>query len=451
LPTAPWDTYLLKNKQGAYLPCLANAVRILTHRKEWRDVIALDAFAGVVVKKKPPPWTADIKPDTEDNCDWTQSDSARAAFWLSDEYLCSFYTSVIDEAVQLIAETKKFHPVQEYLRDVHGAHNQWDRKDRIEDLLIRVAGAPDNVYTRAVTKNFFLGAVARIMRPGAQVDTVLILEGAQGAGKSTFFRTLASDEWFFDTVFNIGGKDGYQALRRKWIVEFSELDALGSADLARVKAFISSVKDSYRPSYGKTTIDFPRQCVFAGTVNPNGAGYLNDTTGARRFWPVTVGKVDLKTVQEERDDLWAEAFWRYGKNQKWHLRDEKLLAAAALEVEARRESDPWETHFREFLHMNRGLYRKHGVTIPTLLTEAVDVTKDKQNRATQIQAGKALKAIGWTRIERGSDDVRRYFPAESSASRALKVVPSSSIPPIGKGGLRGGSDRKGTKGSVGGS
>ena len=430
---APWDSYLLKNKQGAYLPCLANAVRILAHHKKWYGVIALDAFAATVVKKKTPPWSSDLAPQHEDSVDWTQSDSARAAVWLSEEYQCSFYTSVVDEAVQVVAERWRFHPVRDYFND----SPKWDKKTRIDDLLIRVAGAADTIYTRAVTKNFFLGAVARIMHPGEQVDSVLILEGAQGAGKSTLFRTLASDAWFFDTVFNIGGKDGYQALRRKWIVEFSELDALSSADLARVKAFISSVKDSYRPSYGKTTIDFPRQCVFAGTVNPNGAGYLNDTTGARRFWPVTVGRVDLKTVKAERDQLWAEAYSRYKDNEKWHLRDEKLLAAAAVEAEARRESDPWETHFKEYLHMNRGLYRKGGVTIPDLLTNAVDLTKDKQNRAAQIQAGKALRAIGWTKIVRGTDDVRRYFPADPPADRPLKVVPAPSDPPIKNRGTRG--------------
>jgi len=445
LAKASWDTYLLKNKQGAYLPCLANAVAILTHRKEWHNVIAFDAFAGSVVKKKTPPWSEDLAPANDDVGDWTQSDSARAAVWLSNEYQCSFYSSVADEAVRLVAERWQFHPVHDRLNDT-----KWDKKARLDDLLVRVAGAPDTIYTRNVTKNFFLGAVARVMRPGVQVDTVLILEGPQGAGKSTFFRTLASDAWFYDTVFNIGGKDGYQALRRKWIVEFSELDALGSADLARVKAFISSVKDSYRPSYGKATIDFPRQCVFAGTVNPNGAGYLNDTTGARRFWPVLVGKIDLKKVREERDQLWAEAFVRYRNNEPWHMRDEKLIMAAAAEAEERRESDPWETHFREYLYMNKALYRKAGVTITDLLTNAVDVPKERQSRAAQIQAGKALRAIGWTNVARGSDDVRRYFPAENPKDRPLKLVPSSSNPPIEKGGPRGGSKKKGSTGSVGG-
>lgn len=436
---ASWDTYLLKNKQGAYLPCLANAAAILTHRPEWHNVIAFDAFAGVIVKKGEPPWPEDLAPDDKISAsnDWTQSDSARAAVWLSTEYNCSFYSSVVDEAVQLVAERWMIHPVRDYLNAT-----KWDKKSRLDDLLIRVAGAPDTLYTRAVTKNFFIGGVARMMRPGEQVDTVLILEGPQGAGKSTFFRIFASDDWFFDTVFNIGGKDGYQALRRKWIVEFSELDALSSADLSRVKAFISSVKDSYRPSYGRTTIDFPRQCVFGGTVNPNGAGYLNDPTGARRFCPVTVGKIDLKTSREERDQIWAEAFARYRANEKWHMRDEKLLVVAAAEAEERREGDPWETHFREYLHMNRGLYRKSGVTITDLLTNAVDMLKDRQNRAAQIQAGKALRAIGWTKIIRGSDDVRRYFLADPPADRPLKVVPSSSNPPIKNGSTRGITDQK---------
>lgn len=444
MPQAPWYENLLKNKQKAYLPCLANAVAILTHRKEWHNVIAFDAFAGVIVKKGQPPWPDDLAPDDESVGDWTQSDSARAAVWLSNEYKCSFYSSVVDEAVQLVAERWATHPVRDYLNGT-----QWDKKGRVDDLLVRVGGAPDTLYTRAVTKNFFLGAVARMMRPGVQVDTVLILEGTQGAHKSTFFRILASDDWFLDTVFNIGGKDGYQALRRKWIVEFSELDALGSADLARVKAFISSVKDSYRPSYGKTTIDFPRQNVFVGTVNPNGAGYLNDTTGARRFNPVSIThKIDLKIVRAERDQIWAEAFARYKNNEKWHIRDEKLLAATAAEAEERREPEPWETHFKEYLFLNRGLYRKSGVTITDLLTNAVDVTKDKQNRAAQTLAGKALRAIGWTKIIRGSDDVRRYFPAESSSERPLKLVSSSSNPPTKTRGRRGstvvGSLKRGT-------
>lgn len=439
---APWDSYLIKNKQGAYVPCLNNAVLILTHRKEWHNVIAYDAFAAVVVKMKPPPWCDDTVPEDNSLGDWTSEDSSRAVVWITREYNCSIYSSVVEEAVRMIAKRWEIHPVRDYLNSL-----KWDKKPRVDDFLVRVAGAPNTRYVRAVTKSFFLGAVARIMHPGEQVDTVLILEGAQGVGKSTLFRLLASDDWFLDTVFNIGGKDGYQALRRKWVVEFSELDVLGRADLSRAKAFVSSVKDSYRPPYGKTTIDFLRQCVFSGTINPTaGNGYLNDETGARRFWPVRVGKVDLKAVRAERDQLWAETFVRYRDNESWHLRDPDLLKAAASEAEERRESDPWETHFNEYLYLNKGIYnKKTGVTIPTLLTEAVNMTKDRQDRAAQIKAGKALRAIGWTDIQRGTDDVRRYFPAGSLAAAAEKAKRLPSNPPIKNGGERGVNREKRTK------
>jgi putative DNA primase/helicase len=407
LAKAPWDSYLLKNKQGAYVPCLNNAVLILTHRSEWHNVIAYDAFAGVVVKKKQPPWSADTAPEDEALGDWNQNDSRRAVAWITNEYNCPMHTSVVDEAVQLIADRWNSHPVRDYLNAL-----KWDRKHRIDTFLIRVAKAEDTPYVRAVTKNFFLAAVARMFKPGEKVDTMLVLEGPQNAGKSTLFRILASDLWFLDTLFTPGSKDSYQALRRRWIIEWSELDALGRVELSRVKAFISSTTDSYRPSYGKATIDFPRQCVFVGTVNPS-EGYLNDPTGSRRFWPVTVDKVDLKTVRAERDQLWAEAVSRYRKNEPWHLNDPKLLQAAALEAEERREREPWEKHFRDWLAEHDRT--KKGVTTEELLTKAVGMRKDIQDRSAQTKAGKVLRAIGWTVVQRGTDDTRRYFPAEKSA------------------------------------
>jgi putative DNA primase/helicase len=412
LAKASWDTCLLKNKQGAFLPCLHNAVAILSHHRDWHNVIAFDAFAGVVVKKKLPPWIEHTAPEDESLGDWTRTDSFRTGIWIASEYNCPMPSYIIDEAVQVVADKWKVHPVKDYLSGL-----RWDKKARIDNLLIRVAGAPDTPYVRAITKCFFLGAVARIMRPGEQVDTVLILEGAQGLGKSTLLRTLASDAWFLDTTFDIGSKDGYQALRRKWLIEFSELDSLGRAELSRVKAFISAVKDTYRQSYGRSATDFFRQCVFAGTVNPNGTGYLNDPTGARRFWPVTLsGKIDQKTVKSERDMLWAEAVARYRKCEEWHLRDPKLLKAAAEEAENRREPHPWETHFNTWLQEHDRT--KRGVTIEELLTKAIEMDRDKQGRGPHTEAGKSLRAIGWTVTRQGTDGTRRYFP-DPAFSRSI--------------------------------
>lgn len=398
---ASWDTSLIKNRQGAYVPCLSNAILILTHHNAWHNVIAFDDFAGVVVKTKKPPWSKDMVPET-DTPDWSQNDSRRAAAWLTQEYNATFTSGIVEEAVQVVADRWHIHPIRDYLNEV-----EWEEKDHLDTFLIDVAGAEDTPYVRAVTKNFFISAVARIFRPGCKVDTMLILEGEQNIGKSTLFRILFGDTWFLDTLFTPGTKDAYQALRRRWGVEWSELDALSRVELSRIKAFVSSTTDSYRPSYGKATIDFPRQCVFVGTVNPSG-GYLNDPTGARRFWPVSVGRVDLKRVSEMRDQLWAEAVYRYRRNEPWHFRDPDLVRAAAEEAENRREREPWEKHFRDWLAEHKRTEK--GVTTEELLTKAVNMRKDLQDRSAQTKAGKVLRAIGWTVVKRGTDDTRRYFP-----------------------------------------
>jgi putative DNA primase/helicase len=142
-------------------------------------------------------------------------------------------------------------------------------------------------------------------------------------------------------------------------------------------------------------------------VNPDGAGYLNDPTGERRFWPVTVGKVNLKAIHEERDQLWAEAVHRYRKCEPWHLRDVRLQKAAAKEAEERRIRDPWEVDvLRWFEEHNRNT---SGVTTEELLGKAIKMPKDRRTRVDQMRMARVLRVIGWATVKRATDGSRRYF------------------------------------------
>jgi hypothetical protein len=118
-----------------------------------------------------------------------------------------------------------------------------------------------------------------------------------------------------------------------WFIEMSELDALTRATNSAIKSFITQRNDRFRPPCGKHVMERPRQCVFVGTINPMG-GYLRDTTGARRFWPVTCGLIDLEALVCDRDQLWAEAVvgsrpglaggWRRLSLKVWLLPSSKL-------------------------------------------------------------------------------------------------------------------------------
>ena len=182
----------------------------------------------------------------------------------------------------------------------------------------------------------FCAAVARILEPGIKFDSILVLDGDQGIGKSSLFREVTGQEFFSDslTMTDISDKSGAEKLQGYWIVEIGELAGMRKADIEKVKAFVTTRDDSYRQSYGKTVESHLRQCVIVATVNGE-RGYLRDITGNRRFWVVkcnqTEKKMKFSISEEERAQIWAEALWRWKDGEKLFLEDEYVAEAEALQ------------------------------------------------------------------------------------------------------------------------
>lgn len=315
---------------------------------------------------------------------WEDSDDAVVTAWLqATEYLL-IRPAQMRDAVIAVAKKNCFHPIRDYLASL-----VWDKGARLDTWLSDYLGAADTPLVRAFGAKFVISAVSRVRAPGEKVDHMLILEGPQGASKSTALEALMPDrDLFTDDLGDSLGKDSAERIQGKWLVEVAELDSMSRSEVTRIKSFITRTTDRFRPAYGRWATDCRRQCVFAGSTNAD--SYLKDESGGRRFWPVRVGKIDTPALRKARDQLWAEAVVRYEAGESWWLEDDNLAAAAREEQRDRYQEDVWHNKIETF-----GVGKDY-VTIPDVLL-FLDIPPRLQDQGAQNRVAKTLKHMGWKR------------------------------------------------------
>jgi Predicted P-loop ATPase and inactivated derivatives len=335
-----WEKQLEYEPRSTVLKnSLRNLTLILKNDKNLKGIVFNQQLDGMEIRDEVP-WKHPSKY-------WRDADDAQLISYVDSHY-GTFSARNYQIAVAKVTDDRSYHPIREFLE----ALPEWDKVKRLDTILIDYLGADDNDYVRAVTRKTLCAAIMRVLNPGCKFDSMLVLNGPQGVGKSTLISRLAG-EWFSDSL-NLGDtkdKTAAEKLQGYWILEIGELAGLRKAEVETLRSFLSRQNDIYRAAFGKRATPHQRQCIFFGTTNAE-SGYLRDTTGNRRFWPVkTPGgssqyswEISDETVQQ----IWAEALVYVKAGERLYL-DARVNQLAKMEQREAMEADEREGLVRDYL------------------------------------------------------------------------------------------------------
>lgn len=367
-------------------PCRAhNLMLILENDSAWKGKFQFDEFRQWI---------------TCDGDEFTDAREIELKAWFEKEWIDGeVKTSVVREAVMAVAYRHAHHPLREKLLKL-----VWDGVERLPMFFPDFCGTPVDknrveeslAYIEAVGRSLFVSAVARVLKPGCKVDTMVVLEGEQGLGKSRLVQALFGSLWHCDITQAPSSLDFYQNLRGKWIGEFSDLGALGKVDQNVIKQALTITHDTYRASYGRHSRSYPRQYIFIG--NTNKAEYLADETGARRYLPVACAEINLEAVIAVRSQLWAEAVHRYRAGEIWHD-----IPYAKTEQDCRYMADSWQDYIAPWLDTQQR------VTVSDVLEYALHIRIERHDRSAQTRVGAILHRLGWRKIQETTGKRRRFY------------------------------------------
>jgi len=435
-----WQQLLHRNEEGDLKSTLHNVTLILRNDRRTAGIMAFNSFSQMLVLKHPPGRVKKKRDKGKpvlnlDDPVWQVVDPANGDIWTKVHdasirrtfeapttqggYGIKFTDRDLDAATNICASENRFHPVRERLESLA---ERWDGVKRVETFFIDYLGCDDTKYHRQAAMTMLLGAVARAYEPGHKFDFVAILEGAQGAGKSTFITTLALD-WFSELSHDISDNNKMvESMQGSWIIEIGELSAMSRSDVNDLKAFVSRTHDKARLAFEPRVIIYPRQCIFVGSTNDR--EYLRDTTGNRRYWPIVCnldGKmIDLNRLIREVELIWGEAVLMYREMRQkrpigdlpLYLSDKEAAAEAKLIQESKRvESAEEQLAAKIMAWLDSPVVEGDGFTDPDAERPVHQVTCVNQiweecfgrngpiPHTESMKIGKAMQLSGWERSD----------------------------------------------------
>ncbi|MDP2271271.1 MAG: virulence-associated E family protein [Archangium sp.] len=338
----------------------------------------------------------------------------------SDNKPLQFKDTDIQKAIAYVARR---NPVHEIRADVE-AFAAWDNKPRLESEFPLLFGHAPGSFVGRLLRRWLVSAVARVMKPGCQVDTVLILTGGQGPGKTNFFRRLGG-KWTTSSKVQPGDVEGMMVMRQFWFIEWGELSQMKSRSREETKDFITNSIDTFRWPWGRRPVSAPRHCIIVGTTN--GKQMLEDPTGNRRYWPVEIltPDIDLQWVEENREQLFAEALAIYRaadtcpacaadrrnkrcEDHQWWLtkEEEELLKQHQQDFEV--DPHPWFDVLHHWIEKTNPT----SLTTAQVLQYGVDQKVEHFKPIGSDQIAQLMDRLGWKKTRDGRTGPRIWVRKE---------------------------------------
>lgn len=373
-----WNSMRLDCAQGG-IPhsTLANASLILQEHPGIRDHIWLDTFRNKIFTNK-----RFGRPSLCAPREWTDSDTANLTVFIQQSlHLPKFNSSLMNEAVVHASGVNGRNSLIDWLDSL-----AWDGTPRLDNWLADTLGVERTPYSTAVANNWPVSMIARAYLPGCQVDTMTVLEGKMGRGKSSFLAILGG-EWFDAITTAFGEKDFLQSIQGLWLIEIPDMAGFGRREHSQILATVTMRNDRYRQSYGRYIENHARGCVFAATSETD--DYLLDTRGRRRFWPLRCESIDLDALHAMREQIFAEAIIKYRAGSTWYEMpdetDDEQLQRADL--------DPWTEKVLEYADIQAA--NKMPISTAKVLFYAIEMPTANQDQGAKNRVAAILRRDNW--------------------------------------------------------
>lgn len=326
---------------------------------------------------------------------------------LTQMYDIGFKGAAILRTIMLsLAFDNRYHPIKQYLNQL-----VWDGIDRIQMLAnclpdvhppIKYIDGSVKPVCYVYLRRWLVGSVKKVF-DGSQ-NIMLVFVGEQDWGKSSVVAHIGSclPNYLVTSRIDPNDKDHLLRLGNKFIWDVDELDATTKkADVAAIKSFITMPLADVRRAYGRFNIRKPACVSFIGTVNDNGAGFLMDETGNRRFMVVELSSIDFAYSQIDVHQLWAQAvaYWRAGETGTLETHEKQIQREINAGYEPR---DLVEEYLMRYFNIdpNSKAFLTTGDILNHLTDNQVPIRGDE--RAMQMKIAKTAKRLKLKKYQNGT-------------------------------------------------